>query len=185
MTESPDVPWAKHIDERIKREISEPPSGAAFFLHAFLAGQGVKGGRMVDLGCGNGRNAVFFAKEGFEVHAVDRSDDILKDLDMHGVMPHCHSVTDYWLFEDSFFDIAMDIFCYSTITDPEKKDLYRGELMRVLRKDGIFLLSVPDGWAIDEVKKEFAGFEVMLSENGTDRIDGKSVKALNLIMRKL
>ena len=184
MTESPDAPWAKHVDARIKKRFTEPPSEAAFFLHAFLVGKGMKGGRLIDLGCGNGRNAVYFAKEGFEVHAVDRSDDVLKDLDMHGVMPHCHSVTDFWLFEDSFFDIAMDIFCYSSLSDPGKKELYRSELGRVLRQEGIFLLSVPDTYGIEGIKKEFGGFEVLLYEKGKDRVDGKNVGAHNLQLRK-
>ncbi len=184
MTESPDVPWAKHIDERIKKEFTEPPSRAAFFLHAFLAATGVKGGRLIDIGCGNGRNSVFFAKEGFEVHAVDRSDDVLKDLDLHGVMPHCHSVTDFWLFEDSFFDIAMDIFCYCYQTDAEKKRLYRSELTRVLRPEGLYLLSVPSTCSVEEVEKEFEAFEVLLYEKSTDIVDGKSVGTLNIIMKK-
>ncbi len=184
MTESPDLPWAKSHDARIKKEFTEPPSRAAFFLHAFLAATGVRGGRLIDIGCGNGRNSVFFAKEGFEVHAVDRSDDVLKDLDLHGVMPHCHSVTDFWLFEDSFFDIAMDIFCYCYQTDPEKKQLYRSELMRVLRSEGIYLLSVPSSSSVEDVGKEFEGFEVLLYERSTDIVDGKSVGTLNIILKK-
>src|SRR4030095_8965902 len=112
MTESPDAPWAKDHDSRIKTQFKEPPSPAAVFFHEFLLSKSISSGKLVDVGCGNGRNAIFFAKHGYEVHAVDRSDDILKDMDLHGVMPYCHSVTEYLLFEDEFFDFAIDIFCY-------------------------------------------------------------------------
>ena len=80
--------------------------------------------------------------------------EVLKDLDLHGVMPHCHSVTDFWLFEDSFFDIAMDIFCYCYQTEAERKELYRSELRRVLKPDGIYLLSVPAACQVVEIERE-------------------------------
>lgn len=185
MSESPDVPWAKSQDHRIKRPFTEPPSPAATFFSDFLKSKGVSGGRMVDLGCGNGRNAIFFARSGFEVHAVDKSDEVLKDIDLHGVMPHCHSVTEYWLFEDGFFDFAMDIFCYSEQADDERRAFYREELWRVLKDGGYYLLCVPaDAFSRAGMEKEFSGF-IALSETAfEDRINGKKRMALALIFRK-
>jgi len=37
--------------------------------------------RLLDIGCGEGRNAVFFARNGYEVHAFDISDKGLKKTD--------------------------------------------------------------------------------------------------------
>jgi len=183
--ESPDVPWAKRDDGRVRKRIDQKPSQAAVFFLEFLKSAGIKGGRLVDLGCGVGRNAVLFVENGFEVHAVDRSDDVLKDIDLHGVMPHCHSVTDYWLFEDGFFDLALDIFCFSEQVDPKGRAFYLGELRRVLKSGGYLLLSVPPGlFPKEQIAADFEGFEVMASEKSEDRIYGKSEKALNLILRK-
>ncbi|MFN7991305.1 MAG: class I SAM-dependent methyltransferase [Candidatus Micrarchaeia archaeon] len=184
MTESPDHPWAKDHDSRLKRNLDEPPSPSARFFFDFLCSKGVFRGRMLDLGCGNGRNAVFFAQHGFEVHAVDRSDEVLKDLDMHGVMPHCHSVTEYWLFEDAFFDLAMDIFCYCEQKEEEKRRFYRSELMRVLGAGGYYLLSVP--FSQKKLESEFTddGFAVVGSVRSNDRIAGKSVDTFSLIMKR-
>ena len=95
MTESPDSPWAKSHDDRIKKPVAAEPSRAALFLYTFLKVRGIAGGRMVDIGCGNGRNAIFFAREGYEVHAVDKSDEVLKDLDLllrvNLIHEHMHS----------------------------------------------------------------------------------------------
>lgn len=183
MTESPDVPWAKNQDHRIKKPFSESPSRAAVFFFEFLKSKGISGGRMVDLGCGNGRNAIYFARNGFEVHAVDKSDEMLKDIDLHGVMPHCHSVTEYWLFEDSFFDFAMDIFCYSEQPEEDKREFYRGELKRVLKSGGYYLLSVPSSsGARERIEKEFGPFRILASEESEDKLAGKKVRTLNLIL---
>ncbi len=182
--ESPDVPWGKRDDRRVRKPLESKPSKAAAFFLSFLKSRGIAGGRLIDLGCGAGRNAVFFANEGFEVHAVDRSDDVLKDMDLHGVMPHCHSVTDYWLFEDDFFDLALDIFCFSEQKERERKESYVRELMRVLKKGGYFLLSVPRDGPLDEIRSLFGNFDIIESEEGEDVVYGKKIKTINLVMRK-
>jgi len=181
--QSPDIPWARSTDARIRKRIEAPPSPAVPFFIRFLGSKGIRDGRLIDLGCGNGRNAVFFAKKGFEVHAVDKSDEILADLDLHGVMPHCHSVTDSWLFEDAFFDLAIDIFCYSSQEENQKK-IYRSELARVLKSGGYFLLSVPSGYKQKQLALEFPGFSIVASQESADIIDGKKEKTLDLILRK-
>ncbi len=42
--------------------------------------QTVRPGRALDLGCGQGRNALFLAKQGFEVTAVDQNELALEIL---------------------------------------------------------------------------------------------------------
>jgi SAM-dependent methyltransferase len=183
--ESPDSPWAVSHDDRIRKRFDEPPSRGVIFFLGFLRSKGINSGRLVDIGCGTGRNAIYLAQSGFEVHALDRSDDVLKDIDLHGVMPHCHSATDCWLFEDAFFDLAMDIFCYSEQADQARKAAYRDELRRVLKSGGYYLISVPSSpGAKEAIAKEFDGFEAVASTSSEDRICGKPVKTLNLVMRK-
>jgi SAM-dependent methyltransferase len=185
MTESPDLPWAKDHDGRLKKEFDIPPSRSVVFFFEFLKGKGLTRGRVIDIGCGNGRNAIFFARNGFEVHAVDKSDEVLKDMDLHGVMPHCHSVTDCWLFEDGFFDAAIDVFCYSEQEDEGRKGIYRSELVRVLKEGGYYLLSLPAGrFTRERAASEFDGLEVVAAEESTDEVRGKKERSLNLILRK-
>lgn len=181
--ECPDTPWAGTHDHRIKKKKVAGPSNAALFFMRFLENEGIARGRLIDIGCGNGRNAIFFAENGFEVHAVDRSDEVLKDLDLHGVMPHCHSVTDYWLFEDGFFDLAMDILCYSEQDEPGYRERYMGELRRVLKPGSYILLSVPLEYTKDRIEKEFSGFEIIKSEDSEDVMLGKRIRTLNVILK--
>lgn len=182
--ESPDVPWARSHDDRIKRKKEIRPSSAGVLFLEFLRSQDRTSGRLVDLGCGTGQTAILFAESGYEVHAVDKSEEVLKDLDLHGVMPHCHSVTEYWLFEDSFFDFAMDIFCYCLQEEEEKKSFYRSELKRVLKSDGLYLLAIPIHYSISKISSEFSDFEIILKKELEDIVDGKPLQVLAIIMKQ-
>lgn len=46
-------------------------------LERVLAEHAIRPGRALELGCGNGTNAVFLARRGFEVTALDISDEVL------------------------------------------------------------------------------------------------------------
>ena len=187
--ESTDTPWAKSHDIRIKKKFDVPPSPAALFFHDFLKSRKIKRGRLVDLGCGNGRNAIYFASNGFEVHGVDIAGESIIDLDLHAVTPHCHSVTEYWLFEDDFFDQAIDILCYSEQpSGGDKRTSYRNELKRTLKQSGFYLLSILSSGNPNNskkpIEKEFFEFEIVKFEKGKDNLRGMSIDTLNLIMKK-
>lgn len=184
--ESPDSPWARDRDVRpLPKKFTEPPSTSAIFFMDFLRSRGIVTGRIVDLGCGSGRNAVYFVKSGFEVHALDQIDSLVADLDLHGVNPHCGSVTETWLFGDSYFDLAMDIMCYGLESSPEKRAHYRSELMRVLDQGGYFLLSIPVGkYSQKQTQKEFMDFEIVSVHEGKDMICASQISLLNMILKK-
>jgi len=174
MTECPDVPWGTDDDDvDIAPAFNEQPAKAAVFFLEFLKSKRIATGRIVDLGCGKGRNAIFFVKNHFEVHAIDHKDEMLKDLELHGVKAYCQDVTDFLLFEDRFFDLAMDVHCYD-LQQPERRKNYRSELRRILSPQGYYLLSVRN-MSKEEIEKEFSDFEILSFEK-----DGDS---LNFIMR--
>ena len=162
MPECPDTPWDGDIDDRIPQEIKEPPARAAVFFLEFLKSKGIRTGKLVDLGCGNGRNAVLFEKD-FEVHAIDKNDSILAPLATRNIQTYCHDVTDFLLFEDEFFDLAMDVNCYDE-QNPERRENYRKEIRRVLKPDGYFLVSAK--LPKEQIEKEFKDFEIVKSEDG-------------------
>lgn len=48
-----------------------------FLVHALL---NIPVGSALDIGCGNGRNTLFLAKEGWEVHALDSDNEAISDI---------------------------------------------------------------------------------------------------------
>ena len=179
--ENPDVPWHRDYEGRSAKPFTLEPSPAAVFFLEFLKSKGVRtnGARLADVGCGSGRDSVFFARNGFEVHAIDRDGAAMADLDLHGVTVHCHSATDCWLFEDSFFDFAIDVLCYSQEQGAGFRKSYRDELNRALKSGGYYLLCVPAS-AGKSIAAEFSGFSVEASEESDD--NGRRV--LNTILFK-
>ncbi|VVC03938.1 Uncharacterised protein [Candidatus Bilamarchaeum dharawalense] len=164
--ETPDSPWARNQDIRVHKPKIEPPNQAAIFLYDFLRSKNISFGRMIDIGGGNGRNAVYFAERGFEVHCVDQ--DSIPDLDLHGVTSHSHSINDFWHFEREYFDVALDVCCYSRLSDAERHN-YKNELKRVLQDGGFYLLSIPEKDA-EKLKKEFSDFRVDLTKTIENQI---------------
>ena len=166
--ENPDTPWLRDYEGRSPKPFLQQPSPAAVFFRNFLQSRGVRaaGERLADVGCGSGRDSVFFARSGFEVHAIERDGSKTEGLELHGVQTHNHSAMDSWLFEDGFFDFAIDVLCYSGEQDAEGRKFYRSELKRTLRKGGYYLLCLP--LASRELAKEFAGFEPVASEESVD-----------------
>ncbi|MEN2984151.1 MAG: methyltransferase domain-containing protein [Dictyoglomaceae bacterium] len=65
---------------KVKEEIWDNPSEDIYYTLSRWKRLGKT--RLLDLGCGKGRHALFFAKEGFEVYALDISEsgiNILKE----------------------------------------------------------------------------------------------------------
>jgi len=184
--ESPDVPWAKNHDEHgLPPKFAHKPAKAAGFFHSFLKSKRLTSGVLADLGCGNGRNAVLFAKDGFEVHAIDRSEAAIAGLERHGVRVYSQDLAECWLFTDASFDFAMDVFCYSQENDQNRRAAYRSELARSLRAGGYFLLTVPARvFQKSSIEKEFSGFSIVACDEGVEEIAGGKVDSLSLIMKK-
>jgi len=184
--ESPDVPWAKNHDEHgLPPEFAHRPAKAAEFFHSFLKSKRLTSGVLADLGCGNGRNAVHFAKNGFEVHAIDRSESALATLARHGVSVYSQDLMECWLFNDCSFDFAMDVFCYSQEKDEGRRATYRSELARSLRAGGYFLLTVPARiFPKSGIEKEFSEFSILACDECVEEIAGGKVDSLMLIMKK-
>ncbi|MCD6510155.1 MAG: class I SAM-dependent methyltransferase [Thermoprotei archaeon] len=105
----------------------------------------LKDGLVLDIGCGDGRNSIKLLQMGFTVCAIDVVEIALAKLRSKakrmGLENALHTLLhDVHLglpFRDSTFDLVVDSFTFTFIKEKER---YVGEVRRVLRKGGIFLL---------------------------------------------
>lgn len=82
MSKSDQNRWNKKYENKIST-LSEMPSEWLIRHEKFLKSQ--PKGKALDIACGNGRNAIYLAKMGFEVDAVDISDVAINWLKTKGI----------------------------------------------------------------------------------------------------
>ena len=97
-----------------------------------------KGDRVLDLGCGMGRDAIFFAKMGCETWGIDISSEAIRKAESYSDSNQTHfSVSDVenMTFKDGYFDAVFSLnVLHITDINVQKS---ANEIFRVLRKNGI------------------------------------------------
>jgi len=104
--------------------------------------------RLLDLGCGAGRHAIYFAHRGFQVYGFDKSAAAVKQAMQALERENLHADLKVWdmikllPYEDSSFDaIIATRAIHHTYTKNIKK--IAKEISRVLRTGGYLFLQVP------------------------------------------
>jgi SAM-dependent methyltransferase len=111
----------------------------------------IRPGRAIDLGCGHGRNAVFLAREGFAVEAVDYSLAAIEwareRVDEAGVSVSLlqRNVFDLEL-EPGAYDLVYDSGCFHHVP-PHRRAQYVELVVKALKPGGFFGLTCfrPEG----------------------------------------
>jgi len=103
------------------------------------------GGRLLDLGCGSGRDAAFFLKQGYDVTGLDGSEAMLREASTYhpellGRLIH-HALPESLPFNAGAFDILVS---FAVIMHLEEALLPKSfsEIARVLRPGGVAAYSV-------------------------------------------
>ena len=142
VSESPDVPWAKNYSDKVPEKIKLEPTEAGLFLFEFLKSKNILSGKILELGAGKGKDAYFLAKQHYEMHVVDKEDNVDSKLELHGIQTYSANAFEYWLFEDQFYEVIFDLNCYTREENKEKREFYRNELKRVSANQGYFMIGV-------------------------------------------
>uniref|UniRef100_UPI0040575EE8 class I SAM-dependent methyltransferase n=1 Tax=Acetatifactor sp. TaxID=1872090 RepID=UPI0040575EE8 len=141
------------------------PSEDSVYLARKWASEGARS--ILDLGCGLGRHALFFAEKGFKVTAVDLSEDAVKftkENMKEKQMDFACQVAD--MMKLPFADDAFDrVFSYHVISHQDTAGVQKviDEITRVLKPGGKVFLSICS-------KKHFA-----FSEDKFARVDENTV----------
>lgn len=156
--------WQKeHKKPSVLRSLAgiEPSSAVKYFVE-FLKSKGIRKGKALDIGCGKGRNAVFLAKQGFEILAVDYIQTALDAAKQASSQNKLDSkiqfinsaIDESWPFEDDFFDLAIDCFSSIDIEILQGRIIYRNELKRTLKPGSMALVAVVS--STDEMERRQA-----------------------------
>lgn len=124
------------------------PSKALVLFSELLGIQ--RGIKVLDAGSGTGRNSIYLAKRGCEVHALDFSKVALNRLDVAAtqagirdkIFSYQHELQSPFPFSSKSFDLALDSYVLCHFTDSNFKSFYLGELHRTLKPSGLLFSSV-------------------------------------------
>lgn len=119
-----------------------------------------RGGRILDAGCGSGRDAKAFAERGYEVEAFDASAEMVRMSSEHTGLP-----VQQMTFEQVHWDKHFDgIWASASLLHVPRSDLTHiiAKLRQALKRDGILYLSFKYG--TDEREKDGRRFTDMDEE---------------------
>jgi ubiquinone/menaquinone biosynthesis C-methylase UbiE len=133
----------------------------------------VEGQRMLEIGCGEGWLARFFAKAGAEVTAVDLSDALIKAAEEEeerrplGVRYFAADGANLDMLEPESFDIA---YCHMALEDMPDYEGAIVEVSRVLKTEGRFIVVMehPCFSVISHRGKMISGWQTRLREDGSN-----------------
>ena len=85
------------------------------------------GAALLDLGCGNGRDSVYFYRSGMTVTALDSNEEAIALLRRNepGVRAVCQSALTSDVFAEESFDAVYTRFFIHTLTEPEEAEVLR------------------------------------------------------------
>ncbi|MGI0030063.1 MAG: class I SAM-dependent methyltransferase [Nitrososphaeraceae archaeon] len=150
----------------------EDPSDFAQICYSYFKKYGVK--RILELGCGQGRDTIFFASNGFDVYAIDASKVAIQNINQKIRQKNIsldlrHFKARQTLPYDScYFDAVYSHMFYNMrFTDEELGFLFK-ESNRVLKNNGLLYFSVRSdkdvlynkGKKIDNNIYEVNGFQI-------------------------
>jgi SAM-dependent methyltransferase len=137
--------WDREYRDRLVIPSSSRVQPAKAFTLFERMGAFDGGGHVLDAGCGNGRNAVYLAKLGWDVTAIDaspaaveRASRLVVDSNLEWQVSVGERVlADKWTYDDSTFDLVVDSYVLCHYADVSFIDTYLSEIRRVLKPGGI------------------------------------------------
>lgn len=103
------------------------------------------GNTLIDLGCGNGRDAIFFSENGLHVIAIDLADNAINRLKKEyghlEIQFICQDFVEDGFTQPDRVDYFYSRFTIHAITDVQQKKLIKN-VYKTLKEDGIFFIEV-------------------------------------------
>lgn len=136
-------------------------------LKGYFNGQG----RLLDAGCGEGRNLSWFLKQSYQIYGIDVNVTALQYASLYAKTLNKQSVLENFVqsdlannpFPDEFFDIVL---CVAVLHFSKSEAHFKAqwnELVRVLRPGGIFFLRFSSQMGLDYQPKPIDDYRFEMS----------------------
>lgn len=141
--------WDNYYTENISK-INAAPQPSLFARDMYL--KYMEAGKdIIELGCGNGRDSLYFVQKGLNVTGIDASQVAISKLQENCSMHNCVFICDDFVNAESIYQIQYD-YCYSRFTlhaiNEQQEVLVLRKAYDMLKKDGYFFIearSIHDG----------------------------------------
>lgn len=127
--------------------------------------------RILDAGCGRGRNMVWFAKSGFKIEGCDLSEEALYDAQVAtGLSPNVfkRAALEQLPYENESFNA---IICSAVLHFAQSETHFKmmvAELVRVLKPEGILFIRMTSDFGLPKSYKALDGGRYLLAD-GSER----------------
>ena len=159
-----------------------------YLFDLLLKGRVVPGMRILDAGCGSGRNLVYFLKSGYEVFAVDESDQAINRVRELGAklaphLPQENFRTDpveRMPFQEAEFDLVVSSAVLHFARNDQDWIAMVAEMWRVLKPGGIFFARLASSIGIEDQVRLIEGRRYELPD-GSNRflVDGEMLHRIS------
>jgi SAM-dependent methyltransferase len=147
-----------------------------YLFDQLLKGRIVPGSRILDAGCGSGRNLVYFLRSGYEVFAVDESSAAIAQTRRLAaeLAPHLpensfrEEPVERMSFSDGQFDVVLSSAVLHFASDEQQWKSMVKEMWRVLKSGGIFFARLASSIGIEDKVELIAGRRYQLPD-GSER----------------
>jgi SAM-dependent methyltransferase len=132
----------KYWNEYYSKQVApKQPSKFAMDIMMYLE----KDKKMVELGCGNGRDSIFFSESGVDVIAIDQSDASIQILNNNNYNDKIEFISDDFIrtniLKNEIFDYAYSRFTIHSILE-EEEDILVKRVHDALKYKGLFFIEV-------------------------------------------
>lgn len=136
-----------------------------YLFDQLLKGRFVSGMRLLDAGCGSGRNLVYFLREGFEVSGVDTAPDAVAHVRSlaRTLAPHLpadnfrQEPVEKMSFEGERFDAVLSSAVLHFARDEAHWMAMMREMWRVLKPGGIFFARLASTTGVEGEVEQLGG----------------------------
>jgi tellurite methyltransferase len=146
-----------------------------YLFDQLLRGRITPGMRVLDAGCGGGRNLVYLLREGFDVHAIDEDPQAIvyvRDMaaalapDLQPAQIRLDAV-ERMSFPDAWFDVVISNAVLHFARDDQQFDAMVRDMWRVLKPGGMLFARLASSIGMTHPMKHLGGRHYVLPDGTT------------------